>query len=78
VGCDQQQNGQRRKMQLNCWQFLLQCKSGGMMQGTSPDGTHPVLHVKPLDAAIGRVPATHRHGRQICCKTQNTNNNQYF
>ena len=27
------------------------------MRGASPDGAHPGLHSKPLDAAIGRVPA---------------------
>ncbi len=37
--------------------------------GASPDGSHPGLHLKPLDAAIGRVPAPYcpggRHGRRI-------------
>jgi hypothetical protein len=32
-------------------------------------GAHPGLHLKPLDAAIGRVPAPYcpgsRHGQQI-------------
>ena len=27
-----------------------------------PDGAHPGLHPKPLDAAIGRVLASHCHG----------------
>ncbi len=27
------------------------------MWGASPDGAHPWLHAKPLDAATGRVPA---------------------
>ncbi len=38
----------------------------GTMQGTSPNGAHPWLHVKPLDAAMGQVPAPYcpggRHG----------------
>jgi len=37
--------------------------------GASPDGAHPGLHSKPLDNAIGRVPAPYRpdgrHGRRI-------------
>jgi hypothetical protein len=36
------------------------------MQRTLPDGPHPGLHLKPLDAAIGRVTALYcpgsRHG----------------
>ena len=28
-----------------------------MTRGASPDGAHPGIHSKPLDAAIGRVPA---------------------
>jgi len=40
--------------------------------GTTPDGAHPGLHSKPLDAAIGRVPAPYRpngrHGRRIRIK----------
>jgi hypothetical protein len=30
--------------------------------GASLDGSHPGLHSKPLDAAIGRVPALYRPG----------------
>jgi hypothetical protein len=37
--------------------------------GASLDGSHPGLHLKPLDAAIGRVPVPYRpggrHGRRI-------------
>ena len=36
---------------------------------TSPDGAYPGLHLKPLDAAIGRVPVPYcpggRHGQRI-------------
>ena len=35
-------------------------------RGTSPNEAHPGLHLKPLDAAIGQVPALYcpsgRHG----------------
>ena len=52
-------------------------KSGSTTRGGSPDGAHPGLHSKPLDAAIGQVLASHRrggrHGQQFWSKTQNTN-----
>ena len=48
--------------------------------GASPDGAHPGLHSKPLDADIGRVPAPYRpdgrHGRRIRIKHTNTNKTQ--
>jgi hypothetical protein len=34
----------------------------GAMQGASPNGAHSWLHAKPLDAAIGQVPAPYRPG----------------
>jgi len=41
-----------------------------MMWGALPDGAHPGLYLKPLDAIIGQVPAQYRlggrHGEQIC------------
>ncbi len=41
-------------------------------RGTLPNKAHPGLHSKPLDAAIGRVPAPYRpggrHGQQIRIK----------
>ena len=47
------------------------------MRGASPDEAQPGLHLEPLDAAIGRVLASHRrggrHGRRFRPKTQNTN-----
>ena len=47
------------------------------MRGASPDEAQPGLHSKPMDAAIGRVLASHRrgghHGRRFWSKTQNTN-----
>ena len=46
------------------------------MWGALPDGAHLWLHVKPLDAAIGQVPAPHflvgHHGQRICCKHKTT------
>jgi hypothetical protein len=48
-----------------------------MMRGALLDGSHPGLHSKPLDAAIGRVPAPYcpsgRHGNEFVETTQNTN-----
>ena len=65
-----QQQIEDRKMQANCCQFRLPCGFGGKTRGASPDGAHQGLHWKPLDAAIGQVPALYypggRHGRQIC------------
>jgi hypothetical protein len=63
------------KMQANRWQFRWQWRCSGMTRGTSPDKAHPGLHSKPLDAAIGRVPAPYcpdsSHGRpQNIKKTQ--------
>ena len=49
-------------MQASCWQFRLLCGCGGTTWGASPDGAHPGLHGKPLDAAIGQVPAPYRPG----------------
>ena len=50
------------------------------MQGTSPDGAHLGIHLKPLDAAIGWVPAPYhpggRHGQEFESNTQNTNKTQ--
>ena len=42
-----------------------------------PNEAHPGLHLKPMDAAIRRVLASHcrggRHGQRFWSKTQNTN-----
>jgi hypothetical protein len=49
------------------------------MWGALPDGAHPWLHAKPLDAAIGRVPAPYCSGgrtSQRFRKTKNTNKTQ--
>jgi hypothetical protein len=34
------------------------------MQGALPNGAHLWLHAKPLDVAIGQVPAPYRPGGQ--------------
>jgi hypothetical protein len=50
------------------------------MQGALPNGAHPWLHAKPLDAAIGRVPAPYCpggcQGRQFQMKQKNTKKTQ--
>ncbi len=50
------------------------------MRGASPNGAHPWLHVKPLDAAIGWVPMPYCpcgcHGRRFWMKQKNTNKTQ--
>ena len=67
----------RQNIQANRWRFRLLCGCGGTTRGRSPDGAHPGLHSKPLDAAIGRVLVSHRrggrNGRRFWSKTQNTN-----
>ena len=45
-------------MQANRQQFWWPWRCSGTMRGASPDGAHPGLHLKPLDAAIGQVPAS--------------------
>ncbi len=46
------------------------------MGGTLPNVAHPGLHLKPLEATIGQVPAPYcpdgRHGRQIRMKHTKT------
>ena len=44
------------KMKANHWQ----CSN--TTWGTSPDGAHPGLHLKPLDASIGQMPAPYCPG----------------
>ena len=56
----------QQEMQVNSWQFRLPWRCSGTTWGASPNGAHPGLHSKPLDAAIGQVPAPYcsggRHG----------------
>ena len=67
-------------MQAKQWKFRLPWRCSGTTRGASPDGAYPGIHSKPLDAAIGRVPAPYRpggrHGRQFRKNTQNTNKTQ--
>ncbi len=50
------------------------------MRGASPNGLHPWLHEKPLDAAIGQVSMLYcldaRHGQQFWTKPKNTTKTQ--
>ncbi len=79
-GCGQQWNRQRQKIHFKCWQFWWPCGYGGAMWGTLPDGVHPWLHAKPLDAAIRQVPTRYRpggrHGGRFRMKQKNTNKTQ--
>jgi len=40
--------------------ILVAIRSGDTMRGVSPNGAHPGLHSKLLDATIGQVPALYR------------------
>jgi hypothetical protein len=70
----------RQKIQANQRQFWWPWRCSGMTRGTSPNKAHPGLHSKPLDAAIGWVPAPYcpdsGHGQRIRINTQNTNKTQ--
>jgi hypothetical protein len=50
------------------------------MWGAFPNGAHPWLHAKPLDASIGKVPTPYcpggRHGQGYRMKQKNTNKTQ--
>ena len=60
------------KIQANHWQFQLPCGCSGTTRVALPDGGHSWLHVKPLDATIGRVAVPHcpcsRHVHQFQMK----------
>ncbi len=79
-GYGQQLNWQLWKMQANWRQFWSPCRQGDMALCTLPDGVHPWLDAKPLDAAIGRVPAPYcpggRHVWRFWMKHKNTNKTQ--
>ncbi len=78
-GYGQQQN-QQLQMQANWQQFWSPCCRGNMARCTLPNGAHPWLHMKPLDAAFGRMPTPHcpggRHGWRFQMKPKNTNKMQ--
>jgi hypothetical protein len=53
------------------------------MRGASPDGAHPWLHAKPLDAAIRQVPMPYCPGSTAMVddfeqKRKNTTKTQLF
>ncbi len=64
------------KIHVICWQFRCPWGYGGAIRGALPDGAHPWLHAKPLNAAIGRVPVPYcpgsRHGQRFRMKHKNT------
>jgi hypothetical protein len=49
-------------MQANWQQIWSPCCRGNTALCASPNGVHPLLHAKPLDAAIGWVPAPYCPG----------------
>ncbi len=79
-GYGRQQNWRLQKMQANWWQLWSPCCQGNTAQCASPNGAHPWLHAKPLDAAIGQVPVPYcpggRHGWRFWMKHKNTNKTQ--
>ncbi len=67
-------------MQADWQRFGSPCRWGNTARCASPNGAHPWLHRKPLDAAIGWVPAPYcpgsRHGWRFWMKPKNTNKTQ--
>ncbi len=76
----QQQNWWCKQMQENHWQFQSPWGCGSTMRFSLPNGAHPGLHLKPLDAAIGQVPVRYCpggcHGWRYQMKCKNTNKTQ--
>jgi hypothetical protein len=52
----------KQTMQANCWQFQLSVGCSGTMGGALADGAHLGLHLKPLGATNGEVPAPYCPG----------------
>ncbi len=79
-GFGQEQNRWWQKIHVKRWQFQRPYIYGGAMQGTLPDGAHPWLHAKPVDAAIGRVPVPYClgscHGQRFWKEEKNINKTQ--
>ncbi len=79
-GYGQQQNQRLWKMQANWQQFWSPYRQGNTARCTLPNGAHPWLHAKPLDAAIKQMPAPYctsgRHGQQFWMKPKCNNKTQ--
>ncbi len=79
-GYGRQWNWHLQKMQANRRCFWSPCRWGNTARCASPNGAHPWLHAKPLDAAIGQVPMPHcpgsRHGQRFWMKLKNTTKTQ--
>ncbi len=79
-GYGQQRNWWLQKMQANWQWFRSSCRRGDMARCALPNGAHPWLHAKPLDAAIRRVPMLYcprgRHGQRFWMKPKNTQKTQ--
>ncbi len=79
-GYGRQWNQRLQKMQANWWQFWSPCRRGGMAWCALPNGAHPWLHAKPLDAPIGKAPAPYCpggcHGWRFWMKPKNSNKTQ--
>jgi hypothetical protein len=77
-GCGQTQNRWQQKIHIKCWPFQWPCGYGGAMQYALPNGAHPWLHAKLLDASIWQVPAPYcpsgRHAQRIQKKTVTKHN----
>jgi len=61
-GYGQQQIGDNNKDAGKSVAISIAYGCGGTTQFASPVRACPWLHLEPLDAAIGRVPAPYRHG----------------
>ncbi len=79
-GYGQQWNQRLQKMQANWQQFWSPWRRDNTAQCTSPDIAHPWLHAKPLDVAIGQVPAPYCprgwYGQQFPMQPKKTNKTQ--
>ncbi len=68
------------KTKSKCWQFRLPWRCSGTTRGASPNRARSGLHWKPLNAAIGKVPAPYCpgscHGQRIRWNNTNTNKTQ--
>jgi hypothetical protein len=67
-------------MQANRQRFRLPWRCSGTTRGASPNGAHPGLHLKPLDAAsvecLRRIALAAAMVNELEQNTQNTNKTQ--